>query len=106
MIPLLATIISIYCCLRLVEMGIASRERQSKEALAQFVDVSWLLYFAGAIVIAILCFVIIRNGVDLAEQQKNLDAESLRIQRELKTNLQKSNDSLEELRRRLQTDFR
>jgi hypothetical protein len=92
MIPLLAIIISIYCCLRLLEMGLAAYGRQSKE----FTDVSWLLYFGGAVVIAILCFVIIIKALE-AERQMRLDAAGAEIDRKYAADVKKFHDDLDAL---------
>src|SRR5208337_2026768 len=89
MIPLLAMIISIYCCLRLIEMGLAAYDRSSKEltdvsAISKgLTDVSCILYFGGAVVIAILCSVIIYKSVEAerkAELQMKLDAKAAEFQ--------------------------
>ncbi len=93
MIPMLATIISIYCCLRLIEMGLAAYGRHSKE----FTDVSWLLYFGSAFVIAILCLVIVVDALKVAydlEYQQRLAAQSAERHRELDADLQRFNEDL------------
>ena len=112
MIPMLATIISIYCCLRLLEMGLAAYGRQSQESLKQwrriwgdsdkvdkpFIDVSWLLYFGGALVIAILCIAVVGNAIKVAndlEVQQVLNAKSAEIHRKANADLQRFNDDID-----------
>lgn len=53
MIPLLTTIISIYCVLRLVEMGSEASKKYQPPALRLY-----NLYYLGAIVIVVLCFIV------------------------------------------------
>ncbi len=98
MIPLLAMIISIYCCLRLIEMGLAAYDRSGKELISKgIIDVPCILYFGGAVAIAILCFEIINKGVK-AEHQMRLDAQGAEIDRrveaDMKADMKKFNDDL------------
>lgn len=87
-------IISIYCCLRLIEMGLAAYDRSGKELISKgIIDVPCILYFGGAVAIAILCFEIINKGVK-AEHQMKLDAQGAEIDRKAEAALKKFNDDL------------
>ncbi len=101
MIPLLAMIISIYCCLRLIEMGLAAYDRSGKEPRDVFAisngltDASCFLYFCGAVAIAILCSVIIYRSVEAelkAEHQMRLDAKGAEFDRKAEADTKKFND--------------
>jgi hypothetical protein len=51
MIPLLATIITIYCVLRLTDMAAEGRRREKEGKGGGF----WVFYIIGAFIIVLLC---------------------------------------------------
>ncbi len=67
MIPLLATIVSIYCVLRLIEMGYESSKKYQVPAFRLY-----NIYYLGAIVIVILCLVILSKADEASRALSHL----------------------------------